>query len=146
MGAPLQKVKLEREPWGEELRPLLARVASGKRAARWLEGIIGALEREDAHAIVARALPDASPAPGRALGVAIVALQKWPLRTLHVLAMATVPRSGFYWGAKCLPAIMGLARRVGAEEVQAEALTEANRRRLGRLGFSLRSSLMVLPC
>lgn len=140
MGAP-QKVTLAAEPWGEELRPLLERVATGKRAEKWLAGIIGALERGDAVALVARA--ELEPAP---LGVLVIAFQKWPLAKLAVLAMATVPGSGFAWGPAFLPHVRELARRAGAEELEAEALSDANRRRLERLGFKPRSSLMVCPC
>lgn len=153
------QVELKPERWAEDLRPLLARVASGARAARWLEGVIGAIERGDVALFVARApsllvvrqpsrgaAPDASPSPGAPLALLVTAFKRFPIPAVHVLAMAAVPRSGFKWGAAGVAQIAELGRRAGAEELEAEALTEAHRRRLARIGFRQRSSLMVLPC
>lgn len=142
----LQEVELRLRPekWSDalalELRPLLERVTPQKSASRWLAGIVGALERGDAVACVARV------AGAPALGVAVLAFQKWPLAAVHVLAMAAVPGSGFSWGPAFLPRLAAIARAAGAETIQAEALDPANRRRLEGLGFFRRSSLMVLPC
>lgn len=131
---------LAREPWAEELRPILARAASGKRAEKWMDGIVGAIERGDAVLFVARS------ETGAPLAVLVMAFQKWPLAVAHVLAMAAVPHSGIQWGKSGLAAIRDLARRAGAEELHAEALDEANRRRLGMIGFAPRSHVMVCPC
>ena len=138
MAAP-QKVELAPSRWAEEFRPILARAATGKRGPRWLEGVIGAIERGDAVLFVARA-------DGDAKGVLVLAFQKWPLASVYVLAMATAPRSGFAWGPALWPAVRDLAKRAGAETVHAEALSEGNRRRLVKLGFAPRSTMMVCPC
>lgn len=135
----VREVELKGSPWSEEFRPLLARAATGKFAARWVQGVIGAIERGDAALLVARAAD-------RPVGVLVLAFQKWPVSSCYVLAMATVPRSGFAWGPAFLPAIRDLARRAGAVEVKADVLTEGNRRRLKRLGFAPYSTMMVLPC
>ena len=140
MAAPEKVKPLAREPWAEELRPILARAATGKRAAKWMDGIVGAIERGNAVLFVARS------EEGAPLALLVMAFQKWPLAVAHVLAMAAVPRSGIQWGRSGLAAIRDLARRAGAEELSAEALDEANRRRLGLLGFVARSHVMVCPC
>lgn len=139
MGAPQKVTGFAREPWGEELRPLLARVASGKNAARWLEGVVGAIERDDAVLFVARA-------EGAPVALFVLAFQKWPLAACHVLAAAAVPHSGADWAAATLPALRALARSAGADALYAEAMRPANRRWLERNGFAPRSAMMVCPC
>ena len=132
-------IRLAPEQWSDELTPILRRAASGKRADKWLDGIVAAIRDKRAVLFVARH-------DGRALALMVVAFQPVPLATAHVLALAAVPHSGVHWGRAGLAALATLARAAGAEEISAEALDVRQRRRLAFLGFAERSTVMVLPC
>lgn len=137
MGNP-QKVELAPEAYSKEIRPLLARIWGDDRA-RYRDSIIGMIERGDAILFVARR-------DGRALGALIVAMQRAPEKLVCVLGMVTLPRTGFAWGPALWAPVRELFKKTGADGVRAEARTEANRRRLARLGFAPVSTVMVAPC
>lgn len=132
-----EKVELRPEAWAEAYRPLLA-LLWGDRP-RYLDGIVGAIERGHAVLFVARR-------DGEPVGALVVAFQPWPVSSLFVLGMVTVPHSGFEWGPALWPEVRALARRAGAETVECDARDAANARRLSRLGFVQSSFRMVSPC
>jgi hypothetical protein len=129
---------VDREAWSEELRPILARAATGALAYRVVTAWIDGVESGRAVLAVARSA-------GRPVGVILLAFQHWPLPEVHVVAMATASRTGFAWGAALMPHVRRIAAAAGAVHVRAVAETEANYRRLRRMGFAQIGYEMAAP-